>query len=160
MPRVTRTSARKSLSAAKALTSPRKTLLKEEPSDKTVVESKSLETSNWERALKCRKFVGAHVSAAGGPQNSIPNAQKIGATALALFLTSQRKWEGRQLTDQECTEFKEAQKESHLEHILPHGSYLVNLGNPNEETRDKSFKAFLQDLQRCERLGISLYNFQ
>lgn len=150
MTRATRTATRKSISTAASSRSP--------PLDEKTLDDKAL--SHWERALKSLKFVGAHVSAAGGPQNSIPNAQRIGGTALALFLTSQRKWEGRQLTPEEVTEFKEAQKQSQIEHILPHGSYLVNLGNPNEEVREKSFKAFLQDLKRCERLGVSLYNFQ
>lgn len=79
--------------------------------------------------------------------------------SLALFLTSQRKWQGKVLGDEEVDAFKGACVESEYTHILPHGSYLVNLGNPSSEAREKSYEAFVADLQRCERLGIQLYNF-
>jgi AP endonuclease-1 len=113
-----------------------------------------------QRAFDSRKFVGAHVSAAGGVQNSISNLSTIRGAALSLFLTSQRKWEGSPVTDDQAQTFQEAQRTAGLEFILPHGSYLVNLGNPSSEAREKSFKAFVQDLHRCEKLGIRLYNFQ
>ncbi|KAL0563957.1 DNA-(apurinic or apyrimidinic site) lyase, partial [Marasmius crinis-equi] len=77
--------------------------------------------------------VGAHVSAAGGVENSLLNAAKIGANAFALFVKSQRKWSSPPLTDTSISTFKERMKQLSYDpkHILPHGSYLINLGNPD-----------------------------
>jgi AP endonuclease-1 len=113
----------------------------------------------FQRAINSSKWVGAHVSAAGGPANAIINATLIGATSFGLFLSSQRKWDGKQFDDEQVKEFKDKLQEFGYNHILPHGSYLVNLGNPSHEIRKKSYDAFLQDLKRCETLGIKLYNF-
>ncbi|KDR69206.1 hypothetical protein GALMADRAFT_104145 [Galerina marginata CBS 339.88] len=105
--------------------------------------------------------VGAHVSAAGGVENAVANAAAIGATAFALFLKSQRKWESPPLQDTSVTEFKKRMKEFGYSPrvVLPHGSYLINLGNPDIEKREKSYACFLDDLKRCEDLGLELYNF-
>ncbi|KAH7100546.1 xylose isomerase-like protein [Auriculariales sp. MPI-PUGE-AT-0066] len=105
--------------------------------------------------------IGAHVSAAGGPQNAVLNAAKIGAGAFALFLKSQRKWVSPAYKPQDITAFHAAMKEHNYapEHVLPHGSYLLNLGNPDEAKRNQSYTCFLDDLRRAEQLGLLLYNF-
>ncbi|KAJ7718963.1 xylose isomerase-like protein [Mycena maculata] len=105
--------------------------------------------------------VGAHVSAAGGIENAIINAAAIGANSFALFVKSQRKWTSPALTEATISSFKAGLIEHGYEprHILPHGSYLINLGNPDAEKRQKSYDCFLDDLKRCEALGIVLYNF-
>ncbi|EIW61189.1 AP endonuclease [Trametes versicolor FP-101664 SS1] len=105
--------------------------------------------------------VGPHVSSAGGVENAIINAASVGANAFAIFLKSQRKWESDALKDESIAKFKERMKTFGYSpsHILPHGSYLVNLGNPDSEKREKSFTCFLDDLKRCEQLGLHLYNF-
>ncbi|KAG8805331.1 hypothetical protein FRC19_007939 [Serendipita sp. 401] len=105
--------------------------------------------------------VGAHISAAGGIEQAIPNAAKIGAEAFALFLKSQRQWNSKPLSKQSIANFKSRMDTFgyDLKHVLPHGSYLVNLGNPDKEKREKSYECFLDDLQRCEQVGIGLYNF-
>ncbi|THU82430.1 AP endonuclease [Dendrothele bispora CBS 962.96] len=105
--------------------------------------------------------VGAHVSAAGGVENSIINAAKIGGSSFALFLKSQRKWESPPFKDTNVTLFKERLKLLGYEpgDVLPHGSYLINLGNPESEKREKSYQCFLDDLKRCDQLGLELYNF-
>ncbi|KAI0949785.1 hypothetical protein AcV7_008451 [Taiwanofungus camphoratus] len=105
--------------------------------------------------------VGPHVSSAGGVENAIVNAATVGANAFALFLKSQRKWTSSDLTSQSASLFKDRLKQFGYSaaHILPHGSYLVNLGNPDEEKREKSYQCFLDDLRRCEQLGLHLYNF-
>ncbi|KAI0786179.1 xylose isomerase-like protein [Abortiporus biennis] len=105
--------------------------------------------------------VGPHVSAAGGIENTIINAASIGANAFALFVKSQRKWASSPLTEHSISTFKTRLKEFNYDvnHILPHGSYLVNLGNPDEAKREKSYQCFLDDLKRCELLGLKLYNF-
>ncbi|KAF9448286.1 AP endonuclease [Macrolepiota fuliginosa MF-IS2] len=105
--------------------------------------------------------VGAHVSASGGVENAVTNAAKIGANAFALFLKSQRKWTSPALTEESIKLFKERMKEHEYsaEVVLPHGSYLINLGNPDQDKREKAFECFLDDLKRCELLGLKYYNF-
>ncbi|KAF8585172.1 AP endonuclease [Ramaria rubella] len=105
--------------------------------------------------------VGAHVSAAGGVENAIINAASIGANAFALFVKSQRKWTSAPLTEQSIATFRDRLMEFDYapELVLPHGSYLINLGNPDEEKREKSYSCFLDDLKRCEQLGLTRYNF-
>lgn len=105
--------------------------------------------------------VGAHVSAAGGVESAVRNAAMVGANAFALFVKSQRKWDSPPFSAENVDAFKRRMREfGYLpKHVLPHGSYLVNLGNPDKEKRRKSFDCFLDDLQRCEQLGLELYNF-
>ncbi|KAG9313328.1 xylose isomerase-like protein [Chiua virens] len=105
--------------------------------------------------------VGAHVSAAGGVENAVVNAARVRANAFALFVKSQRKWSSPQLTDESVTSFKARMIEFGYDpkHVLPHGSYLINLANPDKAKREKSYECFLDDLQRCERLGLMYYNF-
>lgn len=155
-------------------------------------------TANPERAQSPWK-VGAHVSAAGGVENAVVNAAAIGyaitcrlhirfyyttdsirANAFALFLKSQRKWFSPSLTPSSIEAFKARMQQYGYENrmVLPHGSYLINLGNPDpyvqfvralweiahlgccREKREKSYGCFLDDLKRCEELGLELYNFQ
>ncbi|KAG8818644.1 hypothetical protein FRC17_010763 [Serendipita sp. 399] len=105
--------------------------------------------------------VGAHISAAGGIEQAIPNAAKIGAEAFALFLKSQRQWNAKPLSKESIEGFKSRMNTFgyDFKHVFPHGSYLVNLGNPDKEKREKSYECFLDDLIRCEQVGIGLYNF-
>ncbi|KAI0009799.1 AP endonuclease [Xylariaceae sp. FL0662B] len=113
-------------------------------------------------ALKKSMYLGAHVSSAGGVHNSIPNAVHIGANALALFLKSQRKWNNPPIPPEARDGFRNLSQEHKFEvhkHCLPHGSYLVNLAQLEREKADQAYGAFLDDLQRCESLGIKLYNF-
>jgi deoxyribonuclease IV len=107
------------------------------------------------------KFIGAHVSAAGGVENAPENAQKIGATAFALFTKNQRQWVANPLTDESITAFKtNCLKYSYQPHqILPHDSYLINLGHPEKEALQKSRNAFFDEMHRCEQLGLDRLNF-
>ncbi|MDP2893111.1 MAG: deoxyribonuclease IV, partial [Sulfurimonas sp.] len=107
------------------------------------------------------KFVGAHVSASGGVFNAVANAQAIGAKAFALFTKNQRQWNGKELDGETIDKFKNALQASGIlpRHILPHDSYLINLGHPEDEQREKSMEAFLDEVQRCELLGLDKLNF-
>ena len=107
------------------------------------------------------KFVGAHVSASGGVFNAVQNALDIGAKAFALFTKNQRQWAAKPLDDETVEKFKNALSASGIlpRHILPHDSYLINLGHPEEEARIKSMDAFLDEVQRCELLGLEKLNF-
>ena len=108
-----------------------------------------------------KKYVGAHVSASGGVENAPLNAKKIGAKAFALFTKNQRQWKAKPLSMKSIDEFKINLKDAGIkpEHVLPHDSYLINLGHPEEEKLLKSRDAFIDELQRCEQLGLKLLNF-
>ena len=107
------------------------------------------------------KFVGAHISTSGGVENAPVNAFAIGAKAFALFTKNQRQWAAKPLSQESIKAFKEnCEKYGYNpEHILPHDSYLINLGHPEKEGLGKSRKAFLDELQRCEQLGLDRLNF-
>lgn len=107
------------------------------------------------------KFIGAHVSAGGGVEIAPVNAHEIGANAFALFTKNQRQWVSKPLTADGIRLFKERCDDYGLEsrYILPHDSYLINLGHPEEEGLSKSRAAFLDEMQRCEQLGLQLLNF-
>lgn len=107
------------------------------------------------------KKIGAHVSASGGVEFAPINAHEIGADAFALFTKNQRQWVSKPLTDESIRLFKQNCEKFNLqpEYILPHDSYLINLGHPEEEGLMKSRAAFLDEMQRCEQLGLKLLNF-
>jgi len=107
------------------------------------------------------KYVGAHVSASGGVENSVKNAVQIGADGFALFTKNQRQWVAKPLSEKSVTKFKELM-ELHgfsSDAILPHDSYLINLGHPEEEKREKSYNAFVDEIRRVEQLGLKYLNF-
>ncbi len=107
------------------------------------------------------KYIGAHVSASGGVEYAPVNAHEIGANAFALFTKNQRQWASKPLTAESIDLFQQnCEKYGFLpEYILPHDSYLINLGHPEEEGLTKSRAAFLDEMQRCEQLGLKLLNF-
>ncbi|HBC55771.1 MAG TPA: deoxyribonuclease IV [Gammaproteobacteria bacterium] len=106
-------------------------------------------------------FIGAHVSAAGGVANAPIRAAEIGADAFALFTKNQRQWHAKKLPTEEIRAFKQncAQHHFSAQQILPHDSYLINLGHADPEAREKSLKAFIDELQRCHLLGLDRLNF-
>lgn len=106
------------------------------------------------------KFLGAHVSVQGGLTNAFLNAEKIGAKAFALFTKNQRRWESKPLTNDEIMDFKNGLAISGIspDFILPHNSYLQNLGNPDDEIREKSLNAFIDEMERCNLLGLKYIN--
>lgn len=107
------------------------------------------------------KYIGAHISASGGVENAPLNAQAIGATGFALFTKNQRQWVSAPLTAASIALFKERCAELGYgpDSILPHDSYLINLGHPEEEGLARSRAAFLDEMQRCEQLGLNRLNF-
>lgn len=107
------------------------------------------------------KFVGAHVSAAGGVENAPVNAHSIGATSFALFTKNQRQWVAPELTPKSIDAFKaNCQKFGYTPaQILPHDSYLINLGTPDKAALEKSRTAFFDEMLRCQQLGLDRLNF-
>jgi AP endonuclease-1 len=135
----------------------RKTAPKGKPEDAMPLAERTA-VSSLQKAM----HIGAHVSGAGGVQNSVPNAVHIGANAFALFLKSQRKWDNPPLAAEARDGFLGLAKQHGFDahkHCLPHGSYLVNLAAADQAKADQAYRTFLDDLQRCESLGIRLYNF-
>jgi AP endonuclease-1 len=128
------------------------------------------------RSLVSKLLVGAHVSAAGGVHNAVLNSVQIGGNAMALFLKSQRKWENPPLKEEHCQQFLsycrehkyngDSEAETGVKNngagvpsIVPHGSYLVNLAQAADVRAKQAYDSFIDDLDRCRRLGIKLYNF-
>lgn len=107
------------------------------------------------------KYVGAHVSAEGGVQNAPLNAKAIGAKAFALFTKNQRQWFSNPLTDSSIKAFKFNCEQNDFKpyQVLPHDSYLINLGHPEDEPLGKSRSSFLDEMKRCELLGLDRLNF-
>jgi deoxyribonuclease IV len=107
------------------------------------------------------KTIGAHVSASGGVENAPLNAKKIGATAFALFTKNQRQWKAKPLSGESIRKFKKncADAGYSPDQILPHDSYLINLGHPEQAGLEKSRNAFIDEMQRCEQLGLMFLNF-
>ena len=108
-----------------------------------------------------RKFFGAHVSASGGVENAPLNAKAIGAGGFALFTKNQRQWFAPPLSQKSIEQFKincaEAGYEPRM--ILPHDSYLINLGHPEQEALEKSRNSFIEEMSRCQQLGLDRLNF-
>lgn len=107
------------------------------------------------------KYIGAHVSASGGVENAPLNAKEIGATGFALFTKNQRQWVSAPLSPQSIEAFKKNCSDCGFpaDSILPHDSYLINLGAPDSEKLAQSRAAFLDEMTRCSQLGLDRLNF-
>lgn len=107
------------------------------------------------------KFLGPHVSASGGVENAPLNAMAVGATAFALFTKNQRQWIAPPLTEKSIEAFIVNCEKAGIgaDYILPHDSYLINLGQPDPESLDKSRNSFVEEMHRCEQLGLKMLNF-
>jgi len=107
------------------------------------------------------KRVGAHISISGGVQNAPLNATSIGAKAFAMFTKNQRQWHAKPYTGEQIEQFHTNMEAGGFQpgDVLPHDAYLINLGNPDAEAREKSFDAFIDELQRCRQLGLIYLNF-
>jgi deoxyribonuclease IV len=104
-------------------------------------------------------LVRAHMSISGGVHNALLAGYEMGATTIQLFTSNQRQWKGSLISKEEVSLFQKARKETGLSHLMSHGSYLVNLGSPDEETLQKSILAFSEEVQRCHLLELSYLTF-
>ncbi len=110
--------------------------------------------------MTTNKLVGAHVSTSGGVFNAPLNAKAIGATAFAMFTKNQRQWKAAAYTDETIERFKTnlAANGYTPDVVLPHDGYLINLGNPDPEKRKRSLDAFIDEMTRCQQLGLTMLN--
>jgi deoxyribonuclease-4 len=108
-----------------------------------------------------KKFIGAHISIAGGVENAPLRAMEIGAKAFAMFTKNQRQWRAKPLSKESIKAFKDNLELAEIEykHILPHDSYLINLGHPESEKLKRSRDAFVDEIKRCSQLGLKKLNF-
>lgn len=129
---------------------------------KKITKKNAIVVPKFERLMGNQMKFGAHVGMAGGVYNAVTNAITIGCNSFALFLKSPRRWESPAITPEDEKTFKELcekYKYNPRTDILPHGSYFINMANPDDEKWQKSFECLLDDLKRCEQLNIGLYNF-
>jgi deoxyribonuclease-4 len=104
-------------------------------------------------------LIGAHTSAAGGAPNALYEGKEIGASAIQLFTSNQKQWNGRRIEAEEVALWEKALDETGISHVMSHDSYLINLGSPDPEMLRKSRKAFREELERCHLLKIPYLNF-
>jgi deoxyribonuclease-4 len=104
-------------------------------------------------------LIGAHTSATGGAHNALLEGKEIGATTVQLFTRNQKRWDSKELSQEEIELFQQTLEETGLSHIMSHDSYLINLGCPNRENLHKSREAFQKELIRCQQFGITYLNF-
>jgi deoxyribonuclease-4 len=103
---------------------------------------------------KQRLYLGAHMSIAGGVFNAFSHGEAFDCDTIQIFVKSSNQWKAKPLTDEEVQKFKEEQKRTGIEPVVAHDSYLINLGSPDPALLEKSRKAFLVEMERCEKLGI------
>ncbi len=107
------------------------------------------------------KYIGAHVSVAGGVANAPLEANAIGAKAFALFTGNSSRWVSKDINEEQANLFKQNCKLLGFspEVILPHDNFLINLGSPDKKKLALSRKSFLDEVRRCEQLGLTMLNF-
>jgi deoxyribonuclease-4 len=104
-------------------------------------------------------YLGAHTSAAGGSFHALLEGKEIGATSIQLFTNNQKQWKSRTISSEEVEKWNLLKKETGIKKIMSHASYLINIGSPNLELREKSIKALSEEIQRCHLLDIDFVNF-
>ena len=109
--------------------------------------------SNKKPAAIEQRF-GAHMSAAGGLENAFTAGAEVGCDCLQIFVKNQRQWKAKPLSDDQISAYQAAQKETGLSPVVAHASYLINLASPDEAAREKSSNAVIDELERCEALGV------
>lgn len=111
------------------------------------------------RNIRGRHIIGAHTSISGGVSTSLDRAQKLHFTALQIFTKNNNQWDAKPLSDEEIERFKTKLAESDIKFVQAHNSYLINLCAKNRSLLKKSRKSFIEELERCDQLGIPYLNF-
>jgi deoxyribonuclease-4 len=95
------------------------------------------------------------MSIAGGVGNALLDGKKVKCDAIQIFTKSSRQWAAKPYTKEEIEQFKINRKETAITTVIAHDSYLLNLGSPDPGLRKRSVAAFIDELERCETLGVS-----
>lgn len=106
------------------------------------------------KAKKRGPLLGAHMSIAGGVGNALLDGKKVDCEAIQIFTKSARQWDGKPYTKEEIEQFRINQKKTGIGTVIAHDSYLLNLGSPDADLRKRSVRAFIDELERCETLGV------
>lgn len=101
-----------------------------------------------------RPLLGAHMSIAGGAHNALHAGDSVGCEAIQIFTKSSRQWAAKPLSEEDVQTFRDTWKASGVHTVVAHDSYLLNLGAPDPALREKSVAAFVDEMERCEALGI------
>ncbi|HLF14225.1 MAG TPA: deoxyribonuclease IV [Bacteroidota bacterium] len=104
-------------------------------------------------------LLGAHESVAGGIYRAVERAASIGATALQVFTKNSNRWEAPPLTREDAENYKTALSKSSVRSVIAHDSYLINLCAIDPVILRKSRKALIDEIRRCDMLGIGMLNF-
>ena len=99
-------------------------------------------------------LLGSHLSVAGGAENALVEAARLGCDCLQIFVKNQRQWRARPLTDEQAERFHATRRETRVGPVVAHASYLLNLASPDGTMRRKSVRALIDELQRCETLKL------
>ncbi len=110
---------------------------------------------NASKKTAFKQRFGAHMSVAGGLENGFAEAKRVGCDCLQIFVKNQKQWNAKPLTDDVIKRYKNAEAECGIEPVVAHSSYLINLGSPKSEQFEKSVNALVDELGRCEALGVS-----
>jgi len=94
------------------------------------------------------------MSISGGVDKAILRGASVGCRAVQIFTKSSNQWAAKELEDEVVAGFKANMMETGIRNVVAHDSYLINLASPNNDLREKSFHAFLDEMERCRRLGI------
>jgi deoxyribonuclease IV len=103
-----------------------------------------------------RPMLGAHMSIAGEVGEALTRGKQVGCECIQIFTKSSRQWASKPYSKEEIDKFKRNQIETGIRTVIAHDSYLVNLGAPDEAMRLKSVKGFIDELHRCEALGVPI----
>lgn len=104
-------------------------------------------------------ILGVHCSIAGGLENAFAKGVEVGCDCLQIFVKNQRQWHSRPLNGAQVAAYKAAQRQTGITPVVVHASYLLNLASPDRTTRGKSINAMVDELGRCEALGVSALIF-
>ena len=100
-------------------------------------------------------LLGAHMSIAGGVGNAFLHGKKVDCDAIQIFTKSSRQWAGKPYSKEEIEQFHANRKDTGITKVIAHDSYLFNLGSPDAALRLRSVEAFIDELERCEILGVT-----
>lgn len=100
-------------------------------------------------------MLGAHVSVAGGYENALIEANRLGINAIQIFTKNQRYWKEREVSQEEGDQFQKACSKYGVQQVFSHAIYLISLGSANDEIIEKSRISLAMELERCRKLGLT-----